>query len=142
MLLPVNLVFTHSCRTYACYIFKFGIFGHCCFAREREEQRQAKQAAADQSKPKREATADPAVPSQHAHTSLAVLATNVEDSKLPGFAKQPPPADPIGTGLLSPQQLSGTTQLGSRLLAVVPDATIIFCSCYLNHLSCLYKSNQ
>lgn len=77
-------------------------------SREREEQRQAKHAAADQSKPKRETTADSALPNQHAHTSPAVLATDVEDSKLPGFAQQPPPADPIGTGLLSPQQLSGT----------------------------------
>ena len=99
------------------YIF---IFRYCHLSRERDEQRQVKQAAADQSKPKREATADPALPNQHAHTSPAVLATDVEDSKLPGFAKQPPPADPIGRGLLSPQQLSGAAHLGSQQHAVVP----------------------
>lgn len=82
----------------------------CIMARER----QAKLAAADPSSKatKGEATAEPAMPSsQHAHThsSAAVLSTDVEDSQLPGFAQQPPPADPIGTGLLTSQQLSGTS---------------------------------
>ena len=79
--------------------------------RERAEQRQAKQAAADQGKPRREATAEPAAPSQLAQTSTAALATDVEDSKLPGFANQPPAADPVGRGLLTSQQISGALHL-------------------------------
>ena len=111
---------------YALHIH-IGICCPCHLTRERQEQRQAKQAAADQSKSKREATADSALPNQHAHSNVAVLATDVEDSKLPGFAMQLPPADPIGTGLLPPQQLSGTVHLGSQKHAVV-DIKLVHCS--------------
>ena len=114
--------------THVCYMFIYIVVSCCChLTREREEQRQAKQAAADQSKPKREATADPDLPNQHAHTTPTVLATDVEDSKLPGFAKQPPPAEPIGTGLLSSRQLSGTAHLGLRQHAVVPSKPLLPC---------------
>ena len=42
---------------------------------------------------------------------MAVLATGVEDSKLPGASLQPPAADPVGQGLLTSQQMSGVLLL-------------------------------
>ena len=74
--------------------------------REREEQRQAKHASADNSKPKKEAASE-AASRQPPQAAVAVLATHVEDSQLPGAAMQPPAADPVGKGLLTPQQISG-----------------------------------
>lgn len=77
------------------------------FCREREEQRQAKHASADHSKPKKESASEAAA-QQPAQAAVAVLATDVEDSQLPGAAMQPPAADPVGKGLLTPQQISGS----------------------------------
>ena len=77
------------------------------FCREREEQRQAKHASADNSKPKKEPASEAAA-QQPAQAAVAVLATDVEDSQLPGAAMQPPAADPVGKGLLTSQQLSGS----------------------------------
>jgi hypothetical protein len=75
------------------------------FCREREEQRQAKHASADHSKPKKESASEAAA-QQPAQAAVAVL--GVEDSQLPGAAMQPPAADPVGKGLLTPQQISGS----------------------------------
>ena len=38
---------------------------------------------------------------------MAVLAADMEDSRLPGAGLPPPPADPVGRGLLTAQQISG-----------------------------------
>ncbi|KAL0021618.1 hypothetical protein WJX79_009112 [Trebouxia sp. C0005] len=78
--------------------------------REREEQRQAKHASADHNKPKKESAAEAAA-QQPAQAAVAVLATDVEDSQLPGAAMQPPAADPVGKGLLTPQQISGLIEV-------------------------------
>jgi len=67
----------------------------CLFCREREEQESAAEAAAQ----------------QPAQAAVAVLATDVEDSQLPGAAMQPPAADPVGKGLLTPQQISGSAAI-------------------------------
>ncbi|KAL0039732.1 hypothetical protein WJX77_006357 [Trebouxia sp. C0004] len=75
--------------------------------REREEQRQAKHASADHSKPKKESAFEAAAQ----QAAVAVLATDVEDSQLPGAAMQPPAADPVGKGLLTPQQISGVIEI-------------------------------
>lgn len=78
--------------------------------REREELRQAKHAQADHSKSKKEAASEAAA-HQPAQAAVAVLATDVEDSQLPGAALQPPAADPVGKGLLTPQQISGLIEI-------------------------------
>ena len=78
--------------------------------REREEQRQAKHASADHSKPKKESASE-ASAQQPAQAAVAVLATDVEDSQLPGAAMQPPAADPVGKGLLTPRQISGSAAI-------------------------------
>ncbi len=82
----------------------------CLFCREREEQRQTKHASADHNKPKKESAAEAAA-QQPAQAAVAVLATDVEDSQLPGAAMQPPAADPVGKGLLTPQQISGSAAI-------------------------------
>ena len=88
----------------------FAFFGYDeeILCREREQQRQAKHASAEQDRTKKESAADSAT-AQPAQTAVAVLASSdVEDSQLPGAHRQPPLADPVGRGLLTPHQLSGT----------------------------------
>ena len=78
-----------------------------CGRREREQQRQSKHASAEQGKPKKEPAADSAA-AQPAQAAVLATSTDVEDSWLPGAHLQPPSADPVGSGLLTSQQISGT----------------------------------
>ena len=72
--------------------------------REREQQKQAKQGSADASKQQQEAAAQPAQTPADPSSGSAL----VEDQLLPKSGMLPPAADPVGKGLLSAQELSGT----------------------------------